>query len=246
MRRLILFLATTFIGQNIFGQETELFQPDSVYSRNKVKKRIISFDSKSTKSALIYTYDKKGKLIENCLTDNETGKHNQFKILYKYNEFGRRISEVLTTDDSLDMETTKYGYNSLQQLTKKETFNFFDHLIKVENITQNPFTETEIFYDPNTDTIYRKQTSVYENQFAYTNFYGYEFREGKKETWNYKFKNYFDNENRLIRRDDSLWKPLKIIEYYYNKKGLLIKKTERFDRPKSQVMQNQFIKYEYW
>jgi hypothetical protein len=90
------------------------------------------------------------------------------------------------------------------------------------------------------------QTAVYEQPHAYTNFYGFEYRNGKKEEWSYKFKNYYDKEKRLVKREDSLWRPLKIIEYHYDKKGLLTKRIEYLDRKQGKMMRTQFIRFEYW
>jgi hypothetical protein len=246
MKTLILIAISFLFLSYSFGQSKELYQPDSVYKINSVKSRIISFDSSSTKAALIYNYDKNGRLIDYGLTDNETGKAYQFKTVYNYDSTGKIKTDIEVVDDSSYNKHSKYYYNAMGQKISKYTFDNFGNLIQRDTILYNPITEIETFIDR--DTITRQQTAVYEdgNQFAYTRFFGYEYRDGKKSSWNYHFKNYFDKQNRIIRRDDSLWKPLKIIDFSYYPSGLLLKKTERFERPNSQTNQLEYIRYEYW
>jgi len=245
MKTLVIITISSFFFLFSFAQSKELYQPDSVYRINSVKRRIISFDSSSTKAALIYNYDKNGRLIDYGLTDNETGKVYQFKTVYNYDSTGKIKTDVEVIDDSNYNKHSKYYYNAMGQQISKYTFDNFGNLIQRDTIIYNPLTETETFID--SDTITRQQTAVYEDgyQFAYTRFFGYEYRDEKKSSWNYHFKNYFDKNNRIIRRDDSLWKPLKIIEFSYYPSGLLLKRTERFDRPNSKINQLEFIRYEY-
>lgn len=246
MKTLIFLTIPLFSFLSSFGQSKEMYQPDSIYRINSVKSRIVSFDSSSTKAALIYNYDKTGKLLDYGLTDNETGKVYQFKIIYNYDSTGKIKTDVELADDSSYNKHSKYYYNTMGLQISKHTFDNFETLIEKDTIIYNPLRETETFFDA--DTITRQQTAVYEDgyQFAYTRFYGYEYRDGKKSNWNYHFKNYLDRQNRIVRRDDSLWKPLKIIEFTYNSNGLLLKKTERSDRPNSKTNQLEFIRYEYW
>jgi len=243
--KILYFFTFSFSVISSFGQSRELYQPDSIYRINAVKKRIVSFGG-SSKAALIFNYDKQGKLTDYGLTDNETGKLYQFKTTYHYDAAGKIKTDVELVGDSNNNKHSIYNYNAKGQLVSKYTFDNYENLIEKNSITYDPLTETQTFL--NADTIYRQQTAVYEDGyiFAYTRFYGYEYEDGKKGNWNYRFKNYLDKDNRIVRRDDSLWKPLKIIEYWYSKKGLLLKKTERFDRPGSKPNQKEFIKYEYW
>jgi len=243
--KILLFFTLSISAISSFGQSKELCQPDSIYRINAVKKRTVFF-SKGTKAAMVYNYDKQGRLTDYGLTDNETGKLYQFKTIYSYNADGKIKTDVEFCDEGISCKHSAYNYNASRQLVSKYTFDNNETLIEKDTISYGPLTETETFLEA--DTIIRQQTAVYEDGylFAYTRFYGYEYRDGKKETWDYRFKNYFDKDNRIVRRDDSLWRPLKIIEYEYTKQGLLLKKTERIDRPGTKPTPREFIKYEYW
>jgi hypothetical protein len=242
---LLLFVLSVFVF-HVSAQQSDLNQPDSIYSKNKVKKRIVSYSKATTRSSLIFIYDRSGRLIEHDLTDNETGKHNQYAIRYIYDNSGKCVTDTLTTNDPIDKEISKYFYDDSQKLIRKETYNVDGKRIKIETTSYNPLTKTDNYYDSNTDSVYRTQTAVYDYPFAYIRFYGSEIRDGKRENWNYKFKNYFDESNRLILREDSLWRPVKRITYQYNKKGLLIQKDEYRGNPGKNPPMSQFIRYEFW
>lgn len=239
---LVFVLSVSF--SHVFAQQSDLNQPDSIYNKNKVKKRIVTYDRTTTRSSWIFIYDRGGRLIEHDLTDNETGKQNQYAIKYAYDESGKCVSDTLTTNDPIDREVSKYFYDDSQKLIRKETYNVDGKRIKIETTSYTPLTRTDNFYDSNIDSIYRTQTAVYDYPFAYIRFYGSEIRDGKRETWDYKFKNYLDENNRLIAREDSLWKPVKRITYRYDKKGLMIQKDEYLGN--AVKPQSQFIKYEFW
>ncbi|WP_143773944.1 hypothetical protein [Niastella vici] len=210
-----------------------------------MKRRIVSFGG-GTKAALIYSYDKQGRLTDYGLTDNETGKRFQLKILYNYDSTGKINTDVEIDEDSSYNKHSIYNYNTSGQLVSKYTFDNAETLVEKDTVTYDPLNETETFF--HADTIYRQQTAVYEDGyiFAYTRFYGYEYEDGKKETWKYEFKNYLDMKKRIVQRDNSLTKPSLIVEYSYAKNGLLIKRTERFTNPKIKQSRIQLISYEYW
>lgn len=230
----------------VFAQQSDLNQPDSIYIKNKVKKRIVSYSKATTRSSLVFIYDQSGRLIEHNLTDNETGKQNQYAIRYTYDNAGKCVTDTLTTNDPIEKEVSKYFYDDSQKLIRKETYDADGKRIKIETTSYNPLTRTDNYYNSNTDSVYRTQTAVYDNSSAYIRFYGFEIREGKRETWDYKFKNYFDESNRLIAREDSLWRPVKRITYQYNKNGLLIQKDEYLGNAGNKPQMSQFIKYEFW
>lgn len=229
-----------------FGQSRVMYQPDSIYTKNSVKSRIVSFDSGSNKGVLIYNYDKKGRLIDYGLTDNETGKGYQFRIIYKYDSSNKIKTDIKLAEDSNDNNHSKYFYNSIGLQTAKYTFDKFENIIEKDTIRYDPYIETEVFFDA--DTITRQQTAIYEDGylFAYTRFFGYQFYNGEKSSWNYRFKNYVDSFNRIIKREDGNPRVTRITYFIYNKRGLLVKTIEKSVVPNGFPDVVQYIEYKYW
>ena len=128
MKTLVFISITSFIFLVSFGQSKEMYQPDTVYRNNSVKRRIISFDSSSTQATLIYNYDKNGRLIDYGLTDNETGKVYQFKTVYNYDSIGKIKTDVEMVDDSNNNKHSKYYYNTIGLQNSKHTFDNFGNL----------------------------------------------------------------------------------------------------------------------
>ena len=160
MKKQILFFASTLVCHlMVHGQDTDTFQPDSVYSKYNIHFQSAYYDGSSSKSREIFVIDRSGRYAGFILTDNETGKVPQLTMAYKYNSNG-----VLSTENDTSFRGTHYS------VKKAELFYGPDGVLIKKVFKADGKVINEISYVPNenkeTETLYRKG-SVYRQQTSY-------------------------------------------------------------------------------
>ena len=212
-----------------YSQDRDTFQADSIYRINKVKSRTTVHVEAFIKQTEIVKYDKVGRVVELILTD-ESGIKAQNRTLLKYDNVNKLIAEDYYYG-SIEGEKTKLEYDAKNRVVKKST-TYFDGKPKNEiSITYDPLVENEKQY-----TREGKLDSEYQNYYETSNltskFTGTRFlATGQKESaWEYRYKNTFDKNGRLVFRRSTQGRELiQLMEYEYNDKGLLIKRTTKSD-----------------
>jgi hypothetical protein len=229
------------ISINCFAQETDTYQADSIYRVNKVKSRTLVNVDAFTKQTIILKYDKLGRLSEWIMTD-ELGIKSQNRTVFKYDISGKLIVEDYYYG-SIEGEKTKFEYDSKGRVTKKST-TFDDG---------KPKTEIQITYEPKVEhqKEFNSEGKVTSESYSYfetnqiTNRYtGTDYSPNGQSTWDYKFKNTFNKIGQLVTRSSKEGKQtIQTMEYDYNEKGLLIKKTTKQDFAEPEV---ESYKYEFY
>lgn len=226
----ILFLSIVLITSiSCYAQDRDTFQADSLYRMNKIKSRKTIHSEAFTKQTEIVKYDKDGRIAELILTD-DSGIKPQNRTVLKYDNASKLIAEDFYYG-SVAGEKTKLEYDAKNRVVKKST-TYYDVQPKSEiNISYDPLVEKENQY-----TREGKRESEYQNHYETSNltskFTGTRFSDnGQKESnWDYRYKNVFDKNGRLFsRRSTQGMELIQLMEYEYNDKGLLIKRTTKSD-----------------
>ena len=211
---LIVFSVLSF---SLYAQDRETLQPDSIYKANHIKSRIQYWISpQASKAKNITCYDTLGRLTDYKLTDNETGT-NQMRIVYHYDNKCRQSGYTNYDDIDSTVETVAYQFDKLNRVIKA-VHKIDGKLYEIEKIGYHPWIETAVYFDVEGNVI-RKDTAHFENENVYNKYSGFEFRDGKKQTWNYTLKATYDALGRLVK----LGNPISS-EYFYDNRGLLIRK----------------------
>jgi hypothetical protein len=243
MKKQILAVGLSLSFLNCLSQDKDTFQSDSIYKLNKVKSRTQINVGAYTKQTNIIKYEKTGRISEYILTD-ESGVKPQNRTVYKYDANGKLITEDYFYG-SIEGEKTKIEYDATNRVIKKST-TYYDNKPKNEiQITYDPLVEFEKQFNRE-----GKLQSEYYNHYEKSNvtsrFTGTNFRpNGQKESsWDYRHKNTFDSEGRLLKRESKQGKQtIQLMEYEYNDKGLLIRKTIKSDFAPPILEE---YKYEFW
>jgi YD repeat-containing protein len=191
----------------------------------------------------IIKYDKHGRISELILTD-DSGVKPLNRIILKYDNKGNLIAEDYYYG-SIEGEKTKFTYDSLGRVIKKST-TYYDEKPKIEIIiSYNPRIEKEKQFTR--EGKLSEYQSYYEKANVTERFSGTDYTDNGKieSTWDYRYENTFDNNDRLVtRKFMERKKVVELIEYEYDIKGLLIKRTTRPDY--SNFNRVEEFKYEYW
>ncbi len=243
MKKYILLYVLIFNSIISFSQSHDTFQSDSIYKVNKVKSRTQINVGAFTKQTNIINYDKTGRVSENILTD-ESGIKAQSRIVYKYDSSGKLIAENYYYG-SIEGEKAKFEYDTNNRVIKK-SMTYYDKKPKKEvQIIYEPFFECEKLFDRE-GNLKSESYTYYEALNVSNRYTGSKFNpNGKKElSWDYRYKNTFDNSGKLLKREAKQGKQIiQFMEYEYNEKGLLTRKTIKsgFAQP---IVEE--YKYEFW
>lgn len=243
MKNQILLLLLCFGFLVGFSQEKDTFQSDSLYRVNKVKLRKLIHAGADTKQTNIIRYDKNGRMAEYILS-NAPGLNALFKIVYKYDPSGKLIAEDYFYG-SMAGEKTKIDYDTAKRVLKKST-SYYDNKPKSEiQFSYEPLVEFQKKFNRE-GILQREQYSYYERSNVTNRFRGTDYRPNgqKDKTWEYTFTNTFDSAGRLVKRESKQGtQSIQFMEYEYNDKGLLIRKTIRSEFSPPVIEE---YKYEYW
>jgi hypothetical protein len=259
-KKLLLIAIVSFIVNKVFAQNKDSLQPDSVYAKFKIKSRASYYPGSPSKSREIFLFDRTGRYSGFILTDNETGKKPQLKMIYTYDNKG-----ILTSENDTSYRGDMFA------IKNAEFYYFPNGTVSKKVIKRDGMVESEISYYPaeNMETeklyrngvVYREQTSYYDTNNKKIRFSGTELGDknavarvvvvnGKQFTipannkdtqWDYKFENSYDIANRLVSQKRLVDGKLQDEEFYnYDDQGLITEKIEKSGNYKEQV-----IKFEY-
>ena len=221
MKHLIIVLISVFSAPG-FGQESALYQRDSIYKVNKVKARL--WYSGPAKDLIVTTYyNAEGKLVKYEPEPREDG--TQVTTYYSYDPKGHAIGMVDTIRNeeskkpiAISNYELQYDSSVLVKLTKYNPDGSIDYIKK--------FTDQkniENFYRYKNGTIVESSTTEYRTKLHEERSYGWEIRNGKKSVWDYRLK--YELENGRVKRYVKFEgrRKRENVKFFYNEKGLLIK-----------------------
>lgn len=216
------FVVVLFILVSLEGlcQETDTYQPDSVYRVNKVRTRVVS-DLNPNPWETIQTYDTLGRLETWTLTKNQV---QEQRIVYRYDENGRQTEEVYWRGTSYSQKAS-LSYDDHGRVTGKS----------LKYPDGKPKMEIMINYEPLFD---RKRylkadghvESEIETYYEKPNISNRSKGTQGETTWNYSYRNTFSKAGRLVKHESfSGKKVVQTMLYQYDRNGLLIQKTTMSD-----------------
>ncbi|HEY4326019.1 MAG TPA: hypothetical protein VGN20_18660 [Mucilaginibacter sp.] len=258
-KKLTLIIITLLLGKKLFAQDQDSIQPDSVYVKYKISSRADSYKGSPSKSKQIFLFDRSGRYSGFILTDNETGKTPQMKMIYTYNAKGILASENDTSyrGSNYTVKNAEIFYAEDGTLLKKVVKN--EGRI-VSEISYYPVENKKVETLYRKGSVYRTQTSFYDNHNKEIRFTGTELGDkdavprvielnGKKytipaqnkdEQWDYNFENIYDDAGRLVSKKRLIdGKVQDEIVYKYDERGLMTEKIEKRGN------NEQIIQFEY-
>jgi hypothetical protein len=253
MKYKLLFFAAAIVSIAhvvAFAQNADTVQPDSLYRKYKVAARATIHAGSLSKASEVFIFNPEGMYSGFVLTDNQTGKLPQLKMIYQYNNKGVLIAENDTSysGDNYQAKKAELSYNPDGVLVKK-VFKAGDEIEDETEYYPTEMKETENLY--RSAKVYRIQTTWYDTHHKKIRFAGVEYADknaqpkifvlnGKTytikpqtrdENWDYAFNNSYDKPGNLIKQQRFVdGKQQDETDYSYDDRGLLIGEQDSYSR----------------
>ncbi|GAA4317590.1 hypothetical protein [Flaviaesturariibacter amylovorans] len=218
MNRNLLILFCLLLTLRSTGQDDDIQRPDDIRA-NRVRTRTTLLGGGS-RSTIVSSFDRAGRLTRWVLTDNETGKNPQVTIVYRYDSSGKAVAATsISTTDTLH---SAYEYGSDQQLRRKITRFPNGTLQELSEFTYNPKFELVSRYWDNGE-VYRQDSSFYDAQGRVARYSGVDESDTLVRNWNYLLEHETDASGRLLRQvTRSEGKIILVEDFGYDARGLLL------------------------
>ncbi len=204
------------------AQELDTLQADSIYAKNAVSRRImyVLYDN-TLQNELVTDYNKHGQMTQRTwFWNGETNFHNS--EFFQYNASGS-LAAIVDTFVDKHVTRTKFIYQNKVLTASVE----IDQNGDTVNYRMYPSEEQTIHRWYRSGKPYRYDTTLFEKRNVKIAFNGKEasFFNSQDLVWHYIYNNYFDAWGNLIRTDyQTDTNAYSSIKYFYNDKGLLLKK----------------------
>jgi hypothetical protein len=223
MRHLLIILATATC-QVCYCQELDIFQNDSIYSKNRISVRTMyHINGHELQKELVTYYNSSGQKIKQFWYWNgDKDFHNVETFQYSKN------CSILRLIDSIgdsEVQTTKYYYEN-NTLTRQIMIDQNNDTCDFR-IYPNAKTTIKRWYKEGKP--YRYDTTNFEKENVKIEYYGIECsgEPGKCHSLHYRFSNVFDSYGNLVKVSSKVERPYTTFtRYVYDKRNLLIKKQE--------------------
>jgi len=236
--KLVLIILATSTFQICNSQELDIFQNDSIYSKNRIAvRRMYSINGPTLQKEIVTYYNPSGQKVKQFWYWNGDKDFHNVET-FQYSKDGA-ISRLVDSFADGNIQTTNYFYEN-------------NTLIGQVTTDQNNDTCDFRTYPNKTTTIqrwymngkpYRYDTTVFERENVKLEYYGIDCSDniGKGDSWHYKFSNDFDSHGNLLKVSSKVEKPYtSFTRYVYDKRNLLIKKQEIFYIKKRETIRTEY------
>jgi hypothetical protein len=212
----------------------------------KVKRRVQNPGptNDASVSQIIYEYDTLGRKIKEILTSNEDTLEYQYEQLFFYNKSNKlKIVIYNSLYDNDGVLYTIYYYDKKNFLYKSQRINSEEKLISYRLYKQNQWTE---YTTSEKKKPIRVQTAVHDSIGNILRLYGWEKNRDGKRKWDYKYVNEYSPDRKLIKTEmyDLDGKLVSENMFEYNQFGLITK--EIFVPEKGKYVITGQFRYEYY
>lgn len=236
--RTFLFIISILTLYNCYSQELDIFQNDSVYSKNKISSRTkYSVNGSTLQKELVTYYNQAGqKTKQFWFWNGDKNFHNVETFIYSTNG---QLSSLIDSSADATVEITTFYYDNSQNLKKRVSLQGAD----TTDVRVFPTKNTTIKRWYRSGKPYRFDTTIFEAENVKLEYWGSEIspNSDKEFKWHYIFYNEFDKQGNLTKVSANVERPHKqFTQYIYDKRGLLLRKQEIIFKLKKKIIQTEY------
>ena len=227
-----------FTSSLCWSQEMDIFQNDSIYSKNKIKvRRMYHMNGTDLQKEIVTYYNSKGQKIKQYwFWNGDSDFHNVESFYYSKMNL---LTSIVDSIADFGIQKTSFFYRG-KTLLSQVTINQNRDTVYFKSF---PDKRTEIQRWYSDGKPYRFDTTIYEKENVKSRYYGIDYSNPQKDynRWNYKFLNEFDKNGNLTKVWSGAQKPYSsFIQYFYDKRNLLIRKKEMYTINKREVVLTEY------